>query len=183
MSNVNATDTQVLLRADGVLYYVMKVIVRGFDVYCIPVHFGMHISLHESGQTHFTIDSNEDSSDGGLLALMAGEAGTPSGRGFMTTSLRDVGRAVGICTAMFSVESPSTDFEPFTRDSSRSFVIERSSIIESGNEIEIGVWAVPARNEPSFYFNNSGLSDKNIFKLDQVEPQIWIYVRPLFESG
>lgn len=67
---------------DGInRYYLLKVIRRGFDVYCIPPHLGIHFSVHESGRSHFTYeDTPGKNGDQIPVALMSGEAGTMIGR-------------------------------------------------------------------------------------------------------
>ena len=45
--------------------------------------------------------------------------------------------------------------------------------------VEVGVWAVPARNQVSFEFNNPNISADLLYKVADCEPQIWVYARPL----
>ena len=110
---------------------------------------------------------------------MQGEAGTPSGRGYMTMSLKDAGAAIKVCGAIFTAENPSLDYEPFNRDTSKCFVIDHANDLSGASEFEVGVWAVPARNEPSFYHHVPEVCEEDVYKIDHIEPQVWIYARPI----
>jgi hypothetical protein len=160
-------------------YYLLKVQRHGFDVYCFPPHLGIHVSLHESGESHFRFE--EKTGETGKeppVVLMAGEAGTPVDGGIMCASLKDLGRAAGICTACYPIDSLGKDFQGFNRKPKECFVIDKGLFSEDTKIIEIGVWAVPARNKVSFEFNNPNISADLLYKVDQCEPQIWIYAKP-----
>ena len=59
-------------------YYLLKVMRRGFDVYCIPPHLGVHYSLHGSGESHFRYEENAaKTGEEPPLALVMGEIGHP----------------------------------------------------------------------------------------------------------
>ena len=65
-------------------YYLLKVVRREFDVYCIPPHLGVHYSLHRSGESHFRYEGKAaKSGEEPPLALVMGEAGTPVGKGII----------------------------------------------------------------------------------------------------
>ena len=97
-------------------YYLLKVIRRGFDVYCIPPYLGVHYSLHGSGESHFRYEEKAaKSGEEPPVALVMGEAGTPIGKGIIRAPLGDLGCASGICTAIFSIDSLSQDFRKFNR--------------------------------------------------------------------
>ena len=70
---------------DGIhQYYLMKVIRRGFDVYCIPPHLGIHYTVHESGEAHFRSEGKTKKPRKELPVIMFdGEAGEPSGKGII----------------------------------------------------------------------------------------------------
>ena len=176
MTAPNKLILYVVIEEHNVQYYLLKVEIRGYDVYCFVPDLGTHLSLHESGQSHFTHDSA--TAEGPPLVLMQGEAGTPSGRGNMTSSLRDTGRAVSICSAIFMVDSLAADFREFKRTAQKRFVIDRDRMLGGSDVVEIGIWAVPARNKASFDFNNPEVAGHQIYKVDHVEPQLWIYARP-----
>ena len=173
---LNALTMYVVVEEHGVQYYLLKVVMRGYDVYCFPPGLGTHVSLHESGQSHFTRDSG--TSEDPPMALMQGEAGAPSGRGVMSQGLRDCGRAVAICVAWVPVGSLAAYFREFTRTAPERFVIDKDRMLGSSDAVEIGIWAVPSRNQVSFGFNNREVADDQIYKVDRVEPQLWIYAKP-----
>lgn len=161
-------------------YYLLKVVRRGFDVYCIPPHLGMHYSVHESGEAHFRFEGKaEEPGEEPPVALVEGEAGTPIGKGIIRAPLRGLGRASGICTALYPTNSLSNDFRKFDRSAGECFVIDTDLFPKDTSLVEIGVWAVPDRNKVSFEFNNPNIPADLLYKVAQDEPQIWIYARPL----
>lgn len=160
-------------------YYLLKVVRRGFDVYCIPPHLGIHYSVHESGQAHFRVEGKAQAqSEQPPVLLMDGEAGTPIGNGIIRAPLGDLGRASGICTAIYPIDSLSGDFRRFHRNPQELFVIDKGLFPQGTSWIEIGVWAVPKRNEVSFEFNVPNIPADLLYKVAQADPQIWIYARP-----
>jgi hypothetical protein len=169
----------VVIKDGNAQYYLLKVMRHGFDIYCIPPHLGVHYSLHESGESHFRHE--EKSAKSGYespMALVMGEAGTPSSEGIIRASLSDLGRAAGICTAVFSIDSLSQDFQTFNRSGAECFVIDTGLFPKGTDGIEVGVWAVPARNKASFEFNNPNILTDLLHKVAYCEPQIWVYARP-----
>jgi hypothetical protein len=160
-------------------YYLLKVMRRGFDVYCIPPHLGVHYSLHGSGESHFRYEEKAaKSGEEPPVALVMGEAGTPIGKDIIRAPLDDLGRASGICTAIFSIDSLSQDFQKFNRSTEECFVIDAQLFPDGARGVEVGVWAVPARNKVSFEFNNPNIPPDLLYKVAYCEPQIWIYARP-----
>jgi hypothetical protein len=160
-------------------YYLLKVVRRGFDVYCIPPHLGVHYSLHESGEAHFRSEEKASKPRVELPVIMSdGEAGTPSGEGIIREHLVDLGHASCIYTTIYPIDSLNNDFPKFNRSTGECFVIDKDLFSKNIRFIEIGVWAVPARNEVSFEFNNPNISADLLYKVAQCEPQIWIYARP-----
>jgi len=167
--------------ADGAhRYYLLKIQRRGFDVYCFLPHLGMHVSLHESGESHFRFEEKAGKTEKEPpVVLMAGEAGKPVDGGIICASLKNLGRAAGICTAHYPINSLGNDFQKFNRKPKEHFMIDKNlPIIKDIRGIEVGVWAVPDRNKVSFEFNNPNISADLLYKVDQCEPQIWIYARP-----
>ena len=168
----------VVIREGAALYYLLKVIRRGFDVYCIPPHLGMHYSLHESGEAHFRHERNVTNPEAQPpMVLMDGEAGIRVGDGIVRAPLADLGRACGICSAMCPIGSLSNDFGSFNRSPQNCFVIDATEFPAGTDWIEVGVWAVPTRNEVSFAFSIPDIAAPLLYKLAEVEPQLWIYAR------
>jgi len=118
------------------------------------------------------------SGDGSPVALVMGEAGAPSGSGIIRAPLSDLGRASGICSAVFSIDSQNQDFQTFYRSGGECFVIDGGLFLKGTKGVEVGVWAVPARNEASFEFNNPNVPPTLLYKVAYCEPQIWVYARP-----
>jgi len=84
---------------------------------------------------------------------MDGEAGTPIANGIMRASLSGLGSACGICTAIYPVDSLGSDFRRLGPESSRMFVVDKGLMPKGYGWVEIGVWAVPDKNQVSFYDN------------------------------
>jgi hypothetical protein len=160
-------------------YCLLKVLRRGLDIYCIPPHLGVHYSLHESGEAYFRSEGKAAQlREEPPVALVEGEAGTPMGRGIIRAPLGDRGRAYGICTAIYPIDSLSHHFRKFNRSGKECFVIDTNLLPKDTKLIEIGVWAVPARNKVSFEFNNPNVPAELLYKVAHCEPHIWIYARP-----
>ena len=161
------------------LYYLLKVERRGFDVYCFPPHLGVHYSLHKSGEAHFRSEGKASKPRDELpVALVMGEAGTPSGKGIIREHLVDLGRASCIYNTIYSIASLSRDFRKFNRGAKECFVIDKDLFSKDTKFLQIGVWAVPERNKASFEFNNPDIPADLLYKVTHCEPQIWIYARP-----
>ncbi len=180
MTNPKTISVYIVIKDDLHLYYLLKVVCRGFDVYCIPPHLGIHYSVHESGAAHFRYEGKVgEPGEEPPVALVEGEAGTPMGRGIVRAPLSDLGRASGICTALFPIDSLSSDFRKFERSPRECFVIDAGLFSGDTTLVEIGVWAVPDRNKVSFEFNNPNIPAELLYKVAQADPQIWIYARPI----
>ncbi|MFC1972337.1 hypothetical protein ACFLVE_02905 [Chloroflexota bacterium] len=159
-------------------YYLLKVERRELDVYCFIPDLGLHHSFHRSGESHFRHEGKgAKPGEEPPVALIMGEAGTPIKNGIICTSLCGLGRAVGICTAIFSITSLDQDFRKFKRNLTECFVIDTALLPEDAKVVEVGVWAVPIRNKVSFEFNNPSIPADLLYKVGQCEPQIWIYAR------
>lgn len=165
---------------DGInRYYLLKVERSGSDVYCFPPHLGVHYSLHKSGEAHFRFEGKaKKPGKEPPVALVEGEAGEPLGNGIIRAPLSEMGSASCICTALYPVGSLSNDFQEFKKVAGESFVIDKDLFPKDTSFVEIGVWAVPARNKVSFEFNNPNITADLLYKVAQCEPQIWIYARP-----
>lgn len=161
-------------------YYLLKIQRRGSDVYCFPPRLGVHYSLHESGEAHFQPETQTSKPHEELPVIISnGEAGAPSGKGIAHEQLADLGRASRIYATVYSIESLSKDFQKFNRSSVKEcFVIDKDLFSRDIKLIEIGVWAVPARNKVSFEFNNPDIPENLLYRVTSCEPQIWIYARP-----
>ena len=162
------------------LYYLLKVEQRGLDIYCFPPRLGVHYSLHKTGESHFTYEpKTAEPEEEPPVALVMGEAGTPSDRGIIRSALNDdMGRASCICTATYLIDSLSDDFQKFNRNTKECFIIDSDLLSKDTSSIEIGIWAVPARNKASFEFNNPNIPAGLLYKVTDCEPQIWIYAQP-----
>jgi len=175
----NVIEIFIVMKDGANLYYLLKVVRDGFDVYCRPPHLGIHYSLHESGKSHFRHEKNATKPRDELpVALVMGEAGKPIGNGIIRAPLGDLGRSSGICSVIFSIDSLSKDFRKFNKISKESFVIDKSLFSKDTKAVEVGVWAVPERNKVSFEFNNPNIPEYLLYKVVQCEPQIWIFARP-----
>ncbi len=160
-------------------YYLLKVQRRGFDIYCFLPDLGVHHSLHKSGESHFRYEGKAaEHGEEPPVALVMGEAGTPIKNGIRSTSLRGLGRASGICSAIFSIGSLSQDFRKFNKGARECFVIDKGLFSKDTRGVVVGVWAVPERNMVSFAFNNPNILENLLYKVAQCEPQIWIYACP-----
>jgi hypothetical protein len=170
-----------IIIADGThCYYLLKVQRRSFDVYCFPPNLGIHVSLHKSGEFHFRFEENtkKPGKETPPVVLMAGEAGKPFNGGIICASLKGLGHAVGICTALFPIDSLGNNFQDFNRTLRECFVIDKSVFSKSITMIEVGIWAVPDKNKISFKYNNRNISEGLLYKMASCEPQIWIYAQP-----
>ena len=161
-------------------YYLLKIQKRGSDVYFFPPRLGVHYSLHESGEAHFQPEMQTSKPRETLPVIMFnGEAGTPSGKGIEREQLADLGRASCMYATVYSIDSLSKNFQKFNRSSvEECFVINKDLFSKDIKSIEIGVWAVPARNKVSFEFNNPDIPEDLLYRVTSCEPQIWTYARP-----
>ncbi len=68
------TNTEIYVVIDDGTnrYYLLKVERRGLDVYCFPPHLGMHVSVHASGEIHFTDEEGPGNGDAIAVALLMG---------------------------------------------------------------------------------------------------------------
>jgi len=169
----------VVIRDGTDCYYLLKVERRGFDVYCFPPHLGVHHSLHKSGKSHFKFEGKaKKPREEPPVILQQGEAGIPIDEGIMCAPLHGLGRASGICTAIYPIDSLIKDFRKFKRSAGECFVIDKGLFSEDTSLIKIGVWAVPERNKVSFEFNNPNIHEDLLYKVIQCYHQIWIYAIP-----
>ena len=181
MTSATMIEVFVVMKDGLHQYYLLKVVLRGFDVYCIPPHLGVHYSVHQSGETHFRFEGNAGKSGHEPpVVLVGGEAGTPIGEGIIRWPLSALGRASGICTALYPIDSLSSDFQEFGRNVQKNvLVVDRDLMPKDASWVKIGVWAVPDRNKVSFDFNNPEVPADLLYKVAHVEPQIWVYARPI----
>jgi hypothetical protein len=163
----------VVLRAPQGLFSILKIIRRGVDVYCIPPGVGFHYSLHESGESHFRYD-RKIPAEMPPMVFMDGEAGVRTPKGIIRGSLADLGRAEQGCWMMSGIESPVEDYRKFTKSTVGCFVIELAELVADAALLTLGVWAVPRRNETSFWFNNRDADPSLVFRDTASDPQVWI---------
>lgn len=175
----NTFDVYVSIKDGNQQYYLLKIVKRNYDVYCIPPNLGIHYTLHESGQSHFRHEAKPGDPAEQLPLLMSmGEAGTLCNDNVIVSSIRDTGRALNICNVIYSIEELDRDYLKFNRSVSECFVIDRELFPVNTNIIMVGVWAVPERNKVSFEFNNRDIDEAQFYKVEHCEPQIWIFSRP-----
>ena len=161
---------------DGInRYYLLKVQQRGIDVYCFPPHLGMHVSVHASGEIHFSDEEGAGNGDEIAIALMMGQAGRVIDRGIIGTPLQPEGPAIGICTAI----CPATDladegFREYNRSRENEFIINANQFPPGTELVTVRVWGVPERNESMFWWNNRDVAEDLLYK-SPGEPPIWIY--------
>lgn len=171
------TGIYVVINDGNQRYYLLKVIRRGFDVYCFPPHLGVHVSVHASGTIHFTEEEGTGNGDEIAVALMMGQAGRMMGRGIVGSPLSADGPAIGICTCIYPVTDIADDFPEFARNRQNVFVIDANALPVNTIFIVVGVWGVPDRNQEMFQYANPDVREDLIYKSPGVPP-IWIYARP-----
>lgn len=160
-------------------YYLLKVVRRGFDVYCFPPGLGIHYSRHKSGEAHFQSEEKAPEPRDELPIMMIdGEAGPRTGKGFQHKTLDDLGVASGIFNTIYSIDSLNKEYRKFGRRAKECFVIDKDLLPKDTSLLHVGVWAVPARNKISFEFNNPNIHADLLYKVDTCEPQIWVFARP-----
>ncbi len=188
-SEVIRFKISVLIKEDTERYRLLIVERRDFDVYCFIPCLGMHYSFHKSGKIYFRPEAKVPKpEEQPPVILMPGQAGTPiytGGRkgsspiGYQCNSIRDLGRADGIFTAIFGIESLSQGYQKFNRNTKEYFVIDKDLLPQNTHAVQIGVWAVPTRNPVSFHYDHPNIPAHLLYKVEQYEPQIWIYAEPL----
>ncbi len=177
-SNSKIIDIFIVIQDGNQQYYLMKIEKRNYDVYCFLPHLGVHHSLHESGESHFQLERKPDEPTAQPPVILSmGEAGIRIEEHFMVGSIKELGRASGICNAIFVIDALATDYDEFNRSVSECFIINRGSFSRDTKAIEVGIWAVPDRNKASFEFNNPNIAASMLYKIVQCEPQIWIYAK------
>jgi hypothetical protein len=166
---------------DGIQkYYLMKIVRRDSDVYCFHPNLGVHFSLHKTGTSHFRYESKPKKNiPQPAVVLVMGEAGIFMGKDVIRASVDEIGVASGICTAIYSVTSIKQDLKKFNRNVDKCFMIDMRLFPKDISIIQVGIWAVPSRNKISFEFNNPGVRDDLLYKVECCEPQIWIYASGL----
>lgn len=157
----------------------MKIERRDFDVYCFIPDLGFHHSRHESGESHFRSENQEiNPFEQPPIWIMMGEAGTIDGKSVLCNTLVNLGHASGICSVCYSITSLNQDYRKFNRNPKYCFTIDKTLLLNNSDTIIVNVWAVPKRNEYSFYWNNQNIHEKLLYKVSDCEPQIWIYALP-----
>lgn len=169
-------ELPILLRNGEETFYLMKVIRRGFDVYCVGPNAGFHHSQHASGISQFTSENRAKPVDSQPpIAMQSGSAGTPAGRGFQSNSLRDLGRSISLVRTILAIDDPKSDYRTSNRKTDTCFVVNFDDLPGEPTTLELGVWAVPTRNQSGFHQNNPNVDPRLLYKVDHVEPQIWVF--------
>ena len=174
------TKTEIFVVIDDgtTRYYLLKVQQRGMDVYCFPPQLGMHVSVHASGEIHFTDEEGPGNVDEIPIALVMGQAGRMVGRGIVGMPLEADGPAVGICTAIYEVTDLAEEFRVFNRNREDVFVIDGNRLPRGTVGVTVGVWGVPSRNEGMFWWNNQDVTEDLLYR-SPGDPAIWIYAAPI----
>ena len=179
MKKEEEVELSIVIKEGTEKYYLLKVVRRGFDVYCFPPDVGVHYSRHKSGESHFRSEKKVVKPEDELpIMMMDGEAGPPIGEGFQHATLNDLGVASDIFNTFYSIDSLNKDYRKFNRIPKECFVIDKDLLPKGTSMIQVGVSAVPARNKISFEFPNRKIPEKFLYKLDICEPQIWVFARP-----
>ncbi len=180
----------VLIKEDKERYRLLIVERRDFDVYCFIPYLGMHYSFHKSGEIYFRPEAKVPKpEEQPPVILMPGQAGTPiytgqrkdsRPKGWRCNSIRDLGRAEGIFVAIFAgIESLSQGYQKFNRNTKECFLIDKDLLPQNTYAVQIGVWAIPTRNPASFHYDHPNIPAHLLYKMEQYEPQIWIYAEPI----
>ena len=180
MCTPKAIDVRVLLKHGPHLYNLMKVERRGLDAYFFVPGLGLHYSVHKSGEAHFRKErtKRKAATEQPPVALVEGEAGIRVDENTIRTPIGGLGRADWICTLICPIDSPATDFREFNRSAEGCFVIDLDALPAEVSALEVGAWTVPERNEASFHFNNRDVPPDLLYKVESIEPQIWVYAQP-----
>ena len=179
MKEIEEIELFIVIKEGTEKYYLLKVVRRGFDVYCFPPGLGVHYSRHKSGESHFRSKEKGTKPEDELpIMMMDGEAGPPIGEGFQHATLHDLGVASDIFNTFYPIDSLNTDYRKFDRVVKECFVIYKDLLPKDTSMIQVGVSAVPARNKISFGFPNRKIPANLLYKVDTCEPQIWVFARP-----
>lgn len=179
MKEAKKIELFIVIKEATEKYYLLKVVRRGFDVYCFPPGIGVHYSRHKSGESHFRSEEKAAKpSDELPIVMMDGEAGPPIGEGFQHKTLDDLGVASDIFNIFYPIDSLNKDYRKFNRITKECFVIDKDLLPKGTSMIQVGVSAVPARNKISFEFPDRKIPANLLYKLDTCEPQIWVFARP-----
>ena len=179
MKKIEEVELFIVIKEGTDKYYLLKVVRRGFDVYCFTPGSGIHYSRHKSGEAHFQSEEKAPKSGDELpIMMMDGEAGSRKGKGFQHKTLDNLGVASGIFNIIYSIDSLNEEYRKFSRRARECFVIDKDLLPKDTSLLHVGIWAVPARNKSSFEFNNRNINADLLYKTDTCEPQIWVFARP-----
>ena len=150
MKEIKEVELFIVIKEGTEKCYLLKVVRRGFDVYCPPPGLGVHYSRHKSGEAHFRSEEKVIKPGDELpIMMMDGEAGPPTGEGFQHATLDDLGVASGIFNTVYSIDSLNKEYPKFGRRAEECFVIDEDLLPKDTSLLHVGVWAVPARNKIS----------------------------------
>lgn len=178
LKEIEEIEIFIVIKEGTEKYYLLKVVRRGFDVYCFPPRLGVHYSRHKSGEAHFRSEEKEPKPGDELpIMMMDGEAGPPTGEGFQHKTLYDLGVASDIFNAFYPIDSLKSVYQKFDRIVKECFVIDKDLLPKDTSMIQVGVSAVPARNKISFEFPNRKIPANLLYKVDTCEPQILVFAQ------
>ncbi len=63
LKEIKEVELFIVIKEGTEKYYLLKVVRRGFDVYCFPPGLGVHYSRHKSGESHFRSEEKEAKPD------------------------------------------------------------------------------------------------------------------------
>ena len=176
LKNIKEVELFIVIKEGIEKYYLLKVVRRGFDVYCFPPGLGVHYSRHKSGEAHFRSEEKATKLGDELpIMMMDGEAGPPTGEGFQHATLDDLGVASDIFNTFYPIDSLDREYRKFDRIVQECFVIDKDLLPKDTSMIQVGVSAVPARNKISFEFPNRKIPANLLYKVETCEPQIWVF--------
>ena len=173
------TEVFVVVKDGCDLYYLLKVQRRGFDLYCFSPHLGAHYSLHESGEFHTTPDRMPEEGPEPPPVIVMSTVGVRNADGIWHTPFADnPDQAYSMFSAIYPIDSLSGDFTRFTRRPKELFVIDKDLFAKGTEWIMVDVWAVPDNNKLIFKYNNPDIPEGLMYKVADVEPQLWVYAKP-----
>lgn len=178
-NDVTKIEFRILIRDGSDYYYILKVEYRDSETLCFYPDAGFHFTEHKSGKAHIRAENNKITATEGIpIAITTGSAGEPFGRGFRHETPKDLGVGYSITDLLVPLASLHSEFRKYNRSGEDCFVIDKNLFPKDTSLVHIGLWYVPSRNKASFEFNNPDIPENLLYKVDQIEPQIWAFATP-----
>ncbi|MDD4924754.1 MAG: hypothetical protein PHF74_08025 [Dehalococcoidales bacterium] len=179
VDDLNSIEFRILIKDENNYYYVANVKLNGSEVFCSFPDAGFHLTEHKSGEVHITAENSLNKQFKGIpIIASTGSAGVPCGNGFRHMTTKDLGVAYSIADFTFPINSLDVDFKKYHRRIEGCFIVDKGLLPKDTDFVKIEIWYVPSRNTYSFEFNNKGIADGLMYKLDKCEPQIWSFAKP-----